>query len=97
MREFTPEEKELIVNTEITIDCFEKWENYHHEKIKLEHFPHPCVKGQFCSISLYPTSLFESMVRDCEVVRKKYLQTKDEHYFDILIHLLPNSYKTVRL
>ena len=25
MRDFTPEEKELIINTPITIECFEKW------------------------------------------------------------------------
>lgn len=68
MRNFTPEEKELIVNTEITPDCFEKWEDYH----------------------------FESMARD-EAVRRKYLQTKNKHYFDILIRLLPNSYKVVKL
>ena len=35
MREFTPEEKELIVNTPITIEAFEKsncdlWELYNH-------------------------------------------------------------------
>lgn len=97
MRNFTPEEKELIVNTEITPDCFEKWEDYHYEEIELEHFPHPHIEGQFCTIALYPTSCFESMARDCEVVRRKYLQTKNEHYFDILIRLLPNSYKVVNL
>ena len=97
MRDFTPEEKELIVNTEITPDCFEKWEDYHYEEINLEHFPHPHIEGQFCTIVLYPTSCFESMARDCEVVRRKYLQTKNEHYFDILVRLLPYSYKVVKL
>jgi|GEM_PF-4311987 len=97
MREFTPEEKELIVNTEITPDCFEKWEDYHYEEIELKHFPHPHIEGQFCTIALYPTSCFESMARDCEAVRRKYLQTKNEHYFDILVRLLPNSYKVVKL
>lgn len=29
--------------------------------------------------------------------RRKYLQTKNEHYFDILVRLLPNSYKVVKL
>lgn len=97
MRNFTPEEKELIVNTEITPDCFEKWEDYHYEEIELKHFPHPHIEGQFCTIALYPTSCFESMARDCEAVRRKYLQTKNEHYFDILVRLLPNSYKVVNL
>ncbi len=40
---------------------------------------------------------YESLARYCEEVRFKYLQTKNEHYFDILVHLLPNSYKVVKL
>ena len=97
MRDFTPEEKELIISTQITIDCFEKWNDYHYEQIKLEHFPHPALKGRKCTAFLYPTALMESLVIQCEEVRTKYLETKDEHYFDILIHLLPNSYKVVKL
>lgn len=96
-RDFTQEEKELIIKTEITPDCFERWGDYHYEGIEVNHFPHPYREGKFCTIGLYPTSCFESMARDCEVIRRKYLETKDEHYFDILIHLLPNSYKVVKL
>lgn len=101
MRDFTQKEKELIVNTTITIDCFEKWNGYHCEQIEqivLENFPDPALKkGHTHTAVLYPISCFECMARDCEVVRRKYLQTKDEHYFDILVHLLPNSYKVVKL
>jgi len=46
MRDFTEEEKELIINTKITIDCFEKWNDYHYEQIRLEHFPHPSLKKE---------------------------------------------------
>lgn len=97
MRDLTPEEKELIVNTEITSDCFEKWEIYEYEEIKIEHFPHPYDVGEFCTYKLYPTSCFESLVKECEAVRWKYLETRNEHFWDILIHLLPNSYKVVNL
>ena len=38
-RKLTPEEKELIINTPITIDCFEKWNDYKYEQIILENFP----------------------------------------------------------
>lgn len=96
MREFTPEEKELIVNTEITPDCFEKWEDYKYEEIKVKNFSYPSEKWKACTIFLYPTTLYESIIRDCEVVRRKYLETKNEHYFDILVRMLPNSYKVVR-
>ena len=40
MRDFTPEEKELIVNTPITEDCFEKWNDYRYEQIEIKHFPY---------------------------------------------------------
>ena len=95
MRDFTPEEKELIVNTPITIECFEKWEDYKYEEIKIENFPYSKRKKVTCF--LYPTTVYESLARYCEEVRFKYLQTKNEHYFNILIRLLPSSYKVVKL
>ena len=95
MRDFTPEEKELIVNTHITMDCFDKWNDYSYEEVKLEHYSDTKYKNYI--MLLYPTSLMESIIRNCEVLRRKYVETKDEHYFDILIHLLPNSYKVVKL
>lgn len=98
MRDFTEEEKELITNTRITIDCFEKWSDYHYEQVRLENFPHPALeKGKTCIAIFYPTTIMESHINCCEEVRTKYLETKDEHYFDILIHLLPNSYKVVKI
>lgn len=97
MRDFTAEEKELIINTPITIECFERWNDYHYEQVILKNFHHPAVKGRTCTAIFYPTTIMESHINCCEEVRTKYLETKDEHYFDILIHLLPNSYKVVNL
>lgn len=89
----TDEEKRLIVNTPIDESCFEKWEDYHYEEIRLEHFEYPNEKWKKCTLLLYPTTIYESIIRDCEAIRQKYIKTKNEHYFDILVHLLPQSYK----
>ena len=97
MRFFTPEEKELIVNTPITLECFDLWEDYHYEQLRLGNFSYPGAKWKKCTVYLYPTTLFETTARDCEILRLKYLETKNEHYFDILVHQLPASYKVVRL
>ena len=97
MRDFTTEEKEKIINTPIDESCFEKWEDFDYEEIVVEHFPHPFSKNKTCTIKLYPTTCFVSLIRDCEAIRWKYLETKNEHYFDILVRLLPNSYKVVKL
>ena len=93
----TDEEKRLITETPITMDCFEKWEDYHYEEIKIEHFSYPDSHYKNCTVYLYPTTLFESIIRDCEVIRLKYIKTKNEHYFNILLKMLPNSYKVVKL
>lgn len=89
----TDEEKRLIVNTPIDESCFEKWEDYHYEEIRVENFEYPTEKGRKCTVYLYPTTLNESIIRNCEVIRLKYIKTKNEHYFDMLVHLLPKSYK----
>ena len=93
----TEEEKQLIVNTPINESCFEKWEDYHYEEIRVENFEHPTEKWRKCTICLYPTSLYESIIRDCEVIRRKYIETKNEYYFDILVCLLPKLYKVVKI
>ena len=49
------------------------------------------------NIDDYVDDIWDSIINHCETLRKRYLETKDEHYFDILIHLLPNSYKVVKL
>lgn len=92
----TEEEKQLIVNTPIDESCFEKWEDYHYEEIRVENFEYPGEKWRKCTLFLYPTSIYENTIRQCEAIRQKYLKTKNEHYFDVLIHLLPKSYKVVK-
>ena len=40
--------------------------------------------------------MFESVIRDCEYLRKKYVETKDKTYWRKLIQLLPESYNQKR-
>ena len=81
MRDFTPEEKELIINTKITIDCFD---------INYEQLP------------LIEKELTDKVCRTIEYYRKavkcarKNSKRRNET-FDLLIRLLPNSYKVVKL
>ena len=42
-------------------------------------------------------SFTQGQTINCEFIRKEYLRTKDERYFDRLIRLLPSSYKVVKL
>lgn len=93
----TDKEKWIITQTPITMDCFEKWEDYLYEEIKIENFEHPLEPMRKCIVHLYPTTLFESLIRDCECIRLKYIETKNEHYFDMLVKMLPNSYRVVKL
>lgn len=76
MRDFTQEEKELIVNTPITEDVFDL------QKLK-------------------PKKSFPTFLRFAENVRKiskdEYNLGLDDKYFRLLIALLPNSYKVVKL
>lgn len=39
---------------------------------------------------------FINVIADCEMYRKKYLETKDKHYWRALIQLLPSSYNQKR-
>lgn len=82
MRDLTPEEKELIVNTPITMKVVD-WCNSDDDDDGLY------IEG-YCET-------LERLCGDCEFIRKEYLRTKDERYFDRLVRLLPNSYKVVNL
>ena len=83
MRDFTPEEKELIINTEITIECFDSE-------------PEHNVSAWDSLDEVTSTKLIE-WCEYLEYLRKKYLKYKEEGYFELLIKMLPNSYKVVRL
>lgn len=76
MREFTPEEKELIVNTPITIDCFD------------------IPKGDISCTTLNYISQLEQRRKE---LLTGYQPRGIDIEFDILVRLLPNSYKVVRV
>ena len=71
MREFTKEEKELIINTPITKDCFDM-DNYSDLPCDLESddFAIP-----------YLCEMWSDLIRYLEFVREKYNQDENENYF----------------
>ena len=88
MREFTQEEKELIVNIPITKDCFD-FENQDRFAMKLGFGNDPqyyTIKRAWCQVYWI-----------CEELRNAYNITRNEEYFIELVRLLPNSYKIVNL
>ena len=87
MREFTPEEKELIINTPITEDCFGLPKNRRNMTLV-------CRNGIACvSLAL----CYDDLIEGLESLRTDYLGTRNEMYFEELVRLLPNSYKVVKL
>ena len=82
MRDFTPEEKELIINTRITEDCFEIGERitFNYERMVNSYF-----------------DFWDFLILHLETLQEQYKRTKDEQYFNALVRLLPNSYKVVKL
>lgn len=85
MRTFTIEEKEQIINTPITFECFEMVDSF----------------SDYDDLGLYELgalySDWESLIKTLEELRFIYLQSKDERYFIELVRLLPSSYKVVKL
>lgn len=97
MREFTNKEKELMVNTPITRECFDMTDFRDFESI-----------SERTHILIHNSYAFEVVIDACEALRKMYktmykvnLDTGEkepmEYYFTELIRLLPNSYKVVKL
>ena len=90
MREFTKEEKELIINTPITQRCFER-PSFNYDDMADENYFNSQIIGDL---------LFEwnhNLSYVLENLRQKYLLTHDERIFEELVRLLPNSYKVVKL
>ena len=85
MRKFTKEEKELIINTPITFDCFEM----------IDSFSDYDDVGLINLHSLY--FVWDDLIISLDKLRSSYLETKNENYFIELIRLIPNSYKVVKL
>ena len=67
-----------ITNNPITLDCFEI-DDY--EKDLFMYYEHSYVKDMVADI-----------VRNCETLRKRYLETKDKRYWKELIRWLPESW-----
>jgi hypothetical protein len=88
MRDFTPEEKELIASTPITKECFD-FENQDKHAMRLGFGNDP----DFYTIKKAWNQVFWI----CDDLRQLYLNTKDERYFIELVRLLPGSYKVVNL
>ena len=90
LAKFTPEEKELIVNTPITTDSFEK------PSFDYDDFSEETLMNQ--DLIEYDLWVWNhELIRHLERLRKEYLENKDERVFEMLIRLLPNSYKVVKL
>jgi hypothetical protein len=86
MRNFTPEEKELIVNTPITVDSFEF----------NKHLPMPYSYINDESETELD-NVYYHIAWSCEHLRQNFLETKDPEFEEQLLRLLPNSYKVVNL
>lgn len=86
MRDFTPEEKELIVNTPITVDSF--------EFNKYLPMPYSYINDE-SETDL--ENVYYHIAWSCERLRQNYLETRDSEYEEQLLRLLPNSYKVVNL
>lgn len=87
MRDFTKEEKELIINTEITIECFDlsKTTNFNYYNCGL-------VMQKF----IYQ---LEKQRRICKEIFDDYEVTdyQKQDSFNNFVVMLPNSYKVVKL
>lgn len=83
MRDFTQEEKELIVNTPINrMNCFD-----------MSEFTDLYIDMEFGSIK----EQWLQTVKMLEAFRIRCLKTKDEELFIEFVRMLPNSYKVVKL
>ena len=94
MRDFTSEEKELIINTPIDIECFDETANC----FDMSDFSNVEVRLSATGVNFYTSqSMWLTLVNWLESLRKAYKEEGHEFYFKELIRLLPNSYKVVKL
>lgn len=83
MRDFTQEEKELIVKTPINrMNCFD-----------MSGFKDFYIGMEFGSIK----EQWLQTVKMLEALRSRCLETKDEELFIEFVRMLPNSYNVVKL
>lgn len=81
----TDKEKELIVNTPISLECFEIVDSFSDYG--------DAGFGDLESI----LGVWEKLTHTLETLRLRYIKTKNEYYFIELVRLLPNTYKVVKL
>ena len=94
MRDFTPEEKELIINTPIDIECFNETE----ECFDMSNFNNVEVRLSPIGVNFYTSqSMWLTLVNWLESLRKAYKEEGHEFYFEELVRLLQSSYKVVKL
>ena len=94
MREFTKEEKELIINTPIDIECFDETE----ECFDMSNFNNAEVRLSPIGVDFYTSqSMWLTLVNWLESLRKAYKEEGHEFYFTELVRLLPSTYKVVKL
>lgn len=64
--------------------------------IELSDFSIDDFEGEFDGGNLDLSDCFINVIADCEMYRKKYLETNDKRYWKALIQLLPSSYNQKR-
>lgn len=83
MKDFTTEEKELIVNTPIIMDCFEM--DDFAESVMIE-------DNSEDRNDVNMNCLWDNLIYCLEQLRETYNETKDKRYWKELIRLLPESW-----
>ena len=76
-----------IANTPITMDCFDM------EGFDGTIYARNKETDQVMKLGFY----WEGTINFFDILRCKYLETKNERIFNELVRLLPNSYKVVKL
>lgn len=87
MKRFNYKEIEKITSTPITKELFDT----------KEYINVPIVCNGMGDPILDTNTLWDKIIDCCELLRKKYCETKERKYFDEMIRLLPNSYNLVNL
>lgn len=68
----------------------------HSKEITLDDFSIEDVVVEDGPVGLKLEDCFINVVEDCEMLRKKYIKSKDKRYWKALIQLLPSSYNQLR-
>lgn len=80
--------KELIINTPITVSCFER-PSFNYD----DFFEETLMNEDLIQSELWVWN--HELIPHLERLRKEYIEYKDERVFEMLIRILPNSYNIV--